>query len=164
MRMVNQKGVVETSKFTNISRSTLWRWKKYGINIKKRKYESQLFNKIKDELKDILITKKGINVREISLFFKNEQDVNISCKTLYKFIKRIGYSRKRIRTRGINSNVNLENLKNTFQDNYLQAIKQQKILVSLDECSFSEKLVVNYGYSLKGERLIIQTPGTWKHY
>jgi transposase len=163
IRMIEKNGIIKTSIFTKISRSTLWRWKTNGINPKKRIYESELFNKIQNILKELLIIKKCINAKEISIYFKEHHNIKISTRTIYKFIKKIKFSRKRIRTRGICKG-DLNALKQFFCSKYKQSIVDNKILVSIDECAFSEKLNPIYGYSPIGEPVVIKINGSWVHH
>ena len=63
LRMIRQIGVLKTSAFTNISRSTLWRWKRFGADPKRRVFESKLFESNKDLLKSFLLS------NQVSLHF-----------------------------------------------------------------------------------------------
>ena len=92
--------------------------------------------------------------RTILIFLKENHNINISVKTILKFIKKLGFTKKRIRTRGIcKGNNNL--LKTNFITTYKNAI---------DECYFSEKIHPLYGYALKGKSPIIKINGSWMHH
>jgi DNA invertase Pin-like site-specific DNA recombinase len=51
LNMIKEHGIVKTANFTRVSRTTLWRWKKHGIDRKKRSYTCLLFEKSKDHIK-----------------------------------------------------------------------------------------------------------------
>jgi transposase len=98
--MIKEHGISKTSRFTKISRASLWRWKTTGINPKRRLYESKIFLQIKDILNLFLVTMKCTNANEIAKFIRNNHNIKVSTKLIYKFIKRIGFSKKRVKTRG----------------------------------------------------------------
>lgn len=100
MRMVSQIGILKTSVFTNISRSTLWRWKRFGVDRKRRTFESKLFETSKDFLKAFLLSTQYTTATGIITFFKNVHNVRLSAKTVYRFIKLLGFTRKRSKVRG----------------------------------------------------------------
>ena len=161
--MIKKYGIVKTSNIINISRTTLWRWKSKGVENKQRLFQSKLFNQVKDILKVYLETNICTDSRSILIFLKENHNINISVKTILKFIKKLGFTKKRIRTRGIcKGNNNL--LKTNFITTYKNAIKDNKNIISIDECYFSEKIHLLYGYAPKGKSPIIKINGSWMHY
>jgi hypothetical protein len=66
---------------------------------------------------------------------------------------------QRIRTQGICKG-NYTLLKSNFIATYKNAIKENKTIVSIDECSFSEKIHPLYGYAPKGKSPIIKIKGS----
>jgi hypothetical protein len=70
LRMVADLGVLKTSVFTNISRSTLWMWKRFGVNRKRREFVSNLFETNKDLLKSFLSMNFVVGTRRQSMLGK----------------------------------------------------------------------------------------------
>ena len=161
LRMVKKNGMVKTSKFTGIGRSTLWRWKKYGFNPKKRIFQSQMFQRVESILKNYLTVTQCTDAPRIVNFLRNHigNNFKISTKTVCKFIKKLGFTKKRCRTRGV-SKGDLVSLKQQFCEKYRMFQSQEKVFVSIDECAFSEKLLPYYGYSLKGTPVILKRKGS----
>jgi hypothetical protein len=131
-----------------------------GVNPKKRAYESKLFHNVKDIITLFLVTTKCTNAKEIMMFLRNNNKLIISTKMIYKFIKKIGFSRKRVKTRGTCKG-DLEHLKHTFKKSYQDALNTNKVIVAIDECSFSERVVHKYGYSEIGSPCVIKVKGSW---
>jgi hypothetical protein len=163
LRMVSEHGIVRTSLFTKISRASLWRWIKFGIDPKKRIYESKLFNDVKDVLQKYLIHSKCTYAKRILIFLKEEYNILVSTKTILRFIKKIGFSRKRVRTRGICKG-SLDLLKSNFCSMYSKALIDGKYVIAIDESGFTEKIVPKYGYSKRGDQCILKIQGSWVHY
>ena len=161
LRMVKRIGIMKTSLFTNISRITLWRWKTKGVSIKKRSFSSFLFSSIHTVLSSYLVDNPCCTAKDVSIFFKS-QGLSISTKSIYGFIRKANFSRKRIRQRG-KCKGDLEQLIDTFRSRYSDAVKDGKTIVSVDECAFSEKVKPLYGYSQIGHPLILKTSGSWIH-
>jgi hypothetical protein len=163
MRMVSQIGILKTSVFTNISRSTLWRWKRFGVDRKRRTFESKLFETSKDFLKAFLLSTQYTTATGIITFFKNVHNVRLSAKTVYRFIKLLGFTRKRSKVRG-QSKGDLAPLVEYFCNRYDKATNDKKMFVSIDECGFSERLKPIYGYSPIGKPVILKTTCGWIHH
>lgn len=72
IQMIKKYGIVKTSSIINISRTTLWRWKNKGIENKKRLFQSELFNKIKDILKIIFRNKYMYRFKNYKDIFKRK--------------------------------------------------------------------------------------------
>ena len=163
MRMLLICGILKTSKFTNIHRCTLWRWRKYGVDPKRRAFTSLLFSQVKDILSEFLTATICTDAARIKIFLKEVHGFDICTKTIYKFIKRLKFSRKRIRSRGTCKG-DLASLIANFKSKYHSYVAQNNVLVSIDECAFSEKIIPIYGYSLKGTAAIVKISGGWTHY
>jgi transposase len=163
LRMVQKVGLVQTAIFTNISRSTLWRWKRYGVDPRKRKFESRLFEENKEILRNFLLCTNCTTARGIVAFFKQMHNIRLCTKTVYKFIKMLGFSRKRTKCRG-QCKGDLKTLTTTFCNRYNKALNESKCIVSIDECGFSERLKPVYGYSPVGQPVILKTSGGWVHH
>ena len=100
LRMVSELGVLKTCMVTNISRSTLWRWKRFGVNRKRLEFVSKLFETNKNMLKSFLLSTKCTTARGVVAFFKSTHNLRLSTKTVYRFIKLLGFTRKRSKLSG----------------------------------------------------------------
>lgn len=87
----------------------------------------------------------------------------MSLNTIYKFMVKLKLSRKRTRTRGISKKPVAE-LADQYRHLFRTHESARDVLVSVDECGFSERLRALYGYSRKGEPCIIRTSGSWKNH
>ena len=87
----------------------------------------------------------------------------MSLNTIYKFMVKLKLSRKRVRTRGISKKPVAE-LADQYRHMFRTHESAGNVLVSVDECGFSERLRTLYGYSRKGEPCIIRTSGSWKNH
>ncbi len=161
--MAKTQGVVKTARFANVSRSTIWRWRSHGIGIKKRKPRSTpVFDGIREQLEIILGQSPCKAVHQM----KHQLHKPVSLRSIYKYIRRLGYTRKRTRWRGMTADKARElALKLSFLRQYTQCLNRDQLLVSVDECGFSERVQPLYGFAPKGCPLVIKhVGGGWKHY
>ena len=163
LRLVGKVGVCKASSLTSISRSTLWRWKRFGVDPKRRRYESKLFETCRSHLRACLAEHPTFATHEIAHALHGSHGYKVSTKTIRKFIKKLGYSRKRTRSRGT-SKRDVSHLKREFQSRYVDFADAGRVIVSVDECAFSESLKPFYGYSPVGQPVVIATSGGWTHY
>lgn len=79
----------------------------------------------------------------------------ISVNTVFKMIKKIGYSRKRSRAGTIHRNSSrvIESRRNKMLE-YLALLKQKKKFIYIDETGFHRGIIPIYGYSKVGEPVI----------
>lgn len=139
----------------NISISTLSRWINNGIINKKR---NLFYNKIKD-IKNIILTyllnNPFITINEIKNLLFNI-NIKISYKTIINAIKNLNFTKKKA-SHKVNKNQITE-----LEKNKLKEFFNKNNIYSIDECYFSEKVLPNYGYSKKGERLnTLLKPKKW---
>lgn len=163
MTMVGKIGITQTAKRMCISRSTLWRWKKNGIQCKQRMFDSKLFEQIKHIFYVFVVSTKSVNARIIRAMLRDVHNISLSLKTVYKYIVKLKLSRKRVRTRGT-SKKDMTELIAQYKRLYLEVCAQGKVMVSIDECGFSEKIRAVYGYSPIGEPCIVRNRGSWKNH
>ena len=101
LHMMRLQGLKKTSSFTGVSRTTLWRWNKFGVQPKKRKsIPNVFFNTIKHIFLSILESKPCVTALEILRILKTNHEIELSVKTVYKYIRACRYSRKRSQWRG----------------------------------------------------------------
>jgi transposase len=157
LKLFKRDGILKTCNFLNIHRTTLWRWRR-NICIKKRKpYIKTLFTRYKNQIKNILLNNPCTTINKIKYELKA-----LSKLTISKYIKLIGFTKKRTQKRGISNNKNLKELTDLFISKYKQFQKEN--IVCVDECGFSEYLRPQYGYSKIGEPLVLKTSGKWSNF
>ena len=140
----------KASRLTAIGRTTIWRWRRFGVDPKRRSYERKLFDECKNELRECLLANPTFTSHDVARALREQHGIRVSSKSIRKFIKNIGFSRKRTKLRG-RSKRNVRELRKAFCDEYTRACHGDRVVVSVDECAFSEKLKPFYGYSPIGE-------------
>jgi len=161
LRMLKSRGVVETSRFTSVSRTTLWRWKRYGVQPTARRPNINIrFEAVKQDLLAVLNSTPCASALQMTRTIKERLNVDLSVKTMYKYIRACNYSRKRSRWRGQSSKPADQPIRQQqFRSTYLTASARQQAIVSIDECGFSERVKPVYGYSPVGQPLIQKISG-----
>ena len=96
------------------------------------------------------------------LHLANHHGIDVSQSTVRRWIKRMRFSRKRLSSKVLGT-VDNEKVRD-FLERHAQAVMPDTLVVSLDECYFSERVMPLYGYSEAGKRcaLRIKSSGTWK--
>jgi len=163
MTLVKKYSVSSVSKRMDIPRSTLYRWKSKGIGEKKRVYPSFKLAEIKEHLIHIVETFKTVNARIIQAALEDPHKLRVSTKTIYKYLKKLRYSRKRVKTRGESKQSTPERIAE-YKQSYIEATTSQKTIVSIDECGFSEMTKSLYGYSKVGQPCIVKNSGSWTNH
>lgn len=162
MRFVKIHGINETSRRLEISRTTLWRWKKYGIIAKKRTYRSTAFERVKEAMREFVTRVQCTNAVAICKFLEESLGTRLCSKTVYKFLSKLQFSKKRVRTRGV-SNQPAQPAIQTFKNEYRAHEAARGVFISVDESGFSERHRMLYGYSPRGAPCIVRTQGSWRN-
>jgi transposase len=157
LKLEKRDGIRKTCEFLKIHRTSLWRWRKEIKIVKRKPYVIELFQKHKDAILEILKSDPCTTLCKIKYKLKA-----LSYHTISKYIKQLGFSRKRSQRRGTCNGNSLEQLIAFFTDKYNEIGKEN--IVCIDECGFSEALRPQYGYSKKNEPLIMKSSGGWSHY
>jgi len=89
------------------------------------------------------------------------KNLQVSATTIRRWIKQAGFSRKRLSTK-ILGHVTHEQIQD-YRGRFHDVVRPDTLIVSLDECYFSEKVLPLYGYSRVGHRCILRnkTGGSW---
>ena len=123
---------------------------------------NKLFAKVKDFINTFISTHPFVPLYKLRRELESIR--KISKTTLSKYIKKLGYSRKRARNEEFARIMHWSLLTSKFIERFDDAILKAHTFVCIDECGFSENLRPLYGFSKKGEPLIIKTSGGWTHY
>lgn len=91
--------------------------------------------------------------------------LSVSSSSIQRAIKEVGLTRKRLSTKVLGRKDPLKVQEFLIKFARLKESLGNPLVVSVDECGFSEKCAPLYGYSLKGSRCAIRMKrGNWKHY
>ena len=159
LQMVARVGVTKTSLFTGVSRVTIWRWRKHGIQPKKRRFATPVRDSIRALVHQHLLQSPCTSALRIKNDLRNFNNLQVSTKTIYATIRSLNFSRKRTRWRGSSCPIRSADARNSFLQAYNAAVQTQKLIVSLDECGFSQRTRALYGYSPVGESLVVHRRG-----
>ncbi len=164
MNMLKKYSAPDVAKRLDIPRSTIYRWISKGICDKKRVYPSPKFEKVKEPLSGIIDTLQTVNARILKgALLEKPYEASVSTKSMYKYIKKLKYSRKRVKTRGESKHSTPGRIAE-FKQAYVEATAEHKTIVSIDECGFSEMTKALYGYSKVGQPCIIKNSGSWTNH
>jgi transposase len=132
-----------------ISLSTLSLWRSKGIKRTKRIFKSiKLTQKVLKCARDFIQQNPFTTLLHVQKYLQLHINIRISLKSIQKILKIIQFTKKKAYHYNKKKNV----IKEIFFKEQLNKYKNKK-LYSLDECYFSSKVLPNYGYSKKGERL-----------
>lgn len=172
------RNIRQTARIMGVSPSTIHRWvhsswwwscrskKTYRhdrSNQKRRRPSDKAVTAIKSILS--IDHNKSKSYKEIGMMLLEEYNVKLSVSSVQRYVtKHANFSRKRL-SRKLHGKRSDEQL-NAFLERYKNLVSDQTIVVSVDECGFSEKNIPLYGYSPVGEKLSlpITTKGTWTHH
>jgi transposase len=166
MRLIERLGIKETARRMEISRVTLWRWRRFGVNRRNRPTkEDAMYMVIKPTVGRYVASFPFCTVRDVVLYVRQEHHCKLCAKTVRRCMKELNLTRKRTRLRGVPRG-DIEALKAAFHTSFqsVSTTSQPKDLISVDECGFSERLRPTMGYSRKGEPVIAKIKGSWVHH
>ena len=168
----------QTARFMKVTPSTIHRWvhsswwlscrskKTYRYNRcdqKRRRPSDKVIIAIKSILS--IETNQVKTYKEIRLMLIEEYKYKLSISSVQRYVtKHANFSRKRL-SRKLHGKRSDEQL-TTFLEKYDNIVSDGTVVVSVDECGFSEKNIPTYGYSPVGEKLSlpITTKGSWTNH
>jgi hypothetical protein len=170
MRVLEREGSFrKASVFLQISTSTLHRWSKLDLtNITPRRHQprrSPLCQDIIVKLKALVEAMPITSLQRLRQLMLSMHAVKLGRRRLKRLLQDgLKFSRKRTSRRlAPNHKMPTSQTINTFVATAQQAIDRGAMLVSLDECYFSERVLPLYGYSPKGKPCIVSSPASsWK--
>ena len=100
-----------------------------------------------------VIRRVNFNYKKLISLIKKRYNVLISKSLLYKCIKSMNISKKKIRKRFVYTKQNIHDLQII---NFKKAIENTELsnIISIDETSVDTHISNDYGWSLKGKRII----------
>lgn len=152
-----------------VSPSTVHRWMHsswWGSKLKRKRHFHRLRRKrttaVYDAAREYLKAHKNciMPVRYLARHIYQSTSVSPSTTTCHRILKDLRFSRKRLSAKVLGRVSNEKVL--DYVQRYEAVVKQDTIVVSVDECGFSEKVQPLYGYSRIGERCTLQSAkGNW---
>jgi transposase len=148
------KNMKKVSKLLKIGVGTIWRWVNQGIQFHPR--ATTPMYKCVDELVIFIKSKLQacpyLSQIQLKALVFETFGVNISRQSISCALKRIGFSRKRLRRRGFVKKAELYDKYKTFNDLYSSKIYNN--IIAVDEIGFDFRTQPLYGYSKKGTKAI----------
>lgn len=146
------------SSISGISKSTLSRWKNEKENGKDDKRKNGNNTKY-DKTRILKFIKNSIeqnphkSLLEIKQTIKKKLNINLSKTTLSRYMKILGYTKKKIKVTYL-SKKSLKNMKQRTKE-FKKIIKNIKIenIICLDESYINPKIYSNYGWSKINENI-----------
>ena len=126
--------------------ATVWRWLRKGIQTIKRQ-KKPLSETILDYVRHLLEETNTITQLEIIKKVKQTLQVHVSRQCVSCAIRLLGFSRKRLRTRGSTNMDRLKQKVDLFREGI--AAIDKAMLISIDEVGFDQRMIPIYGYSKK---------------
>lgn len=147
-----------------ISHSTVRRWVTEGVSFKKRKYFSKFTEMTLNLVREIIATREGIVTQlEILNEIKNRLGIRMSIKTLNRILHKNKYSYKCV-SHGNDGQKNILRMQE-FEKIMVKKFQSGELLISVDECYFSEKVLPNKGWGPRGQKLrTTKKPASWKQH
>ena len=157
-----------------ISQSTLHAWVKQGQNAadawrKGKRKQKTARNRLRSPpevahfLASSAIQLRVTSLQQLQILLFKHTGHALSRKTIGRLLRRQGVTRKRTakRMRGTGAD-NRGAVTAGFCRQYLEALQRGSLVVSIDECYFSERVLPLYGYSRAGQKCVVAAPvGSW---
>jgi len=156
------KSYRKAAKIMCVAHSTVFRWVKHGVDVKKRKYFSNLYENTKQCIIDIIIEYSGIvTYRLIVDELHRMHNIKVSTKTIGLYLRKLQITPKTSHNK-TNSTTSQEDI-DIFKSRLCTLFELKQTILSVDECYFSEKVLPTRGYWFKGQKLITCLgPRSWK--
>lgn len=151
----------ETARTMEVSPSTVHRWMHSGswtaVSLKNKRQSSFI-------LHDSIIKRYVEDNQTMTIVALHkrlcDQGVRMSLSSLRRRVKSLSYRRKRLSDK-ILGFVSAEQV-DAYRKRYEELVGPNTLVVSLDECHFSENVLPRYGYSVVGRRCVCrQRKGSW---
>lgn len=157
-----KKSYNRASHTMHISSSTLHRWVNDGIGVvaRRKRKPSKVSELVVQVLCNFVLCTPVTTLRQVRLHIDETLGVCLHSQTIARTMKqRCGLSRKRTSKRlsGGKSSP-LPEAVLSFTERLTQHVREGNLIVSIDECYFSEKVLPLYGYSMKGTKCVVHAP------
>lgn len=158
--------IKEIATMFNVNRSTIYRWillKKNNRLVPLKLRKKKINIRIKFFIRDYVIKKTNFCYKSLLKLLKNKFNLEISKTLLYKTLKELKISRKKIYNKPIYSNKHKRNREIKELRNKLKNVNVNDI-ISIDETSIDTHISHNYGWSKKGIKITNIKRNLYKRY
>jgi transposase len=152
----NKTTVRQVSQIFGIGKSSVGNWIN-GATYKPRDKRRKKMDAITTYIHNLMTTTPMIGIREIKIKLASELNVHMCRNTVWRALKTLGYSSKKVRTM-ITTAKNTPEIKKTFAASMRE--KPIDSLFSLDETCFQLETHRRNGWSKRGKRCIYKTRRT----
>lgn len=150
------KSFRKVSSITNASKSSIHRWfKDKHLIVKNRKRKAdKIFSKCVSFIKEKIIKNPLVRAKEIRCNIQELFSITVSLTSIYKILRKLGFTYKKITIQRFNNNIN------TITEKRIEFIKEitkynLDDIISIDESYFNLNDIPTYGWSYKGTKCIV---------
>jgi transposase len=148
----SHRSIVE---FTGISRSTLWRWKTFGIDNKTRNTKSSTMKQHASMAIDGLYTRQlHVITRQIHQHLK-QNGFTCSIRSIQRYMKANKMTLKRMKHKRVSKNCTLDSI-HAYSDALHVALESEDDVIFQDESYFSKDVLPLYAFSPKGKECVVK--------
>ena len=144
----------QTAKVLGISIASISRWSRqmpFSKKIPRTSRSSKLTDAIRASVRCFIESKTCLSSIEVVEHIKQTFNISVSRQLAHLVIRRLGYSYKRTRKRG------LSHRKTVAMAPFLDAfLTHHENIVAIDECGFDQRPAPTYGYSMTGTPAIVR--------
>lgn len=144
-----KRSVRDASIMFQIGKSTVWRWLNHRDSVRKKHNKNN--NDVKKVIKDLIENGWYKRIRDLRDIVNSKISRDISVSTVYRIVKKLGYSCKQLRHKVENTKNSKEVLEKYKRD--IRNIGYENIL-AFDEVGFQLEMSPRRGWSKKGRRCI----------
>lgn len=137
----------DTAALFGVGKSTIARWTKptQGCLNKRR----SRFDAMKKRLAETIESNPFVTVRELCSMVKHA----VKATAMRRFVRKLGFTRKRCRSKHSKGDGDFDTLRRAEM---LAVLRSGKEVISIDETSMYLTKPASYGYSRRGERLVVR--------
>lgn len=143
----------QAAKALNVSVASICRWSKNKPTSPRRARCSSITDAIRASVQHFLQTSTCLSSIQVVEHIHRAFDVSVSRQLAHLLIKRLGFSYKRTRKRGVSARKDA--VTPTFLSAFAQAL-QTGTVVAIDESGFDQRPAPAYGYAPKGVPAIVR--------
>lgn len=144
------------SKIFNVNRSTIYRWinlhKNNNLYIKTSR-KLKINQSIKEYIKNYVIKRTNFSYIRLIKIIQKKYNTSIAKSTIYNILKELNITKKKIYIKPFYSSIKKHNEKLRVFKDKIKKIDSNKI-ISIDETSVDTHIDHNYGWSIKGKKIV----------
>lgn len=145
----------KTASLLQVSHTTVSRWLKNPVPRPRKAFSKPSKSSIViDSIRIAIQNDPFISINKLRFLVLDTFSIKVSRELLRIAIKRLGMTKKKAHFYG--EPKNLKELTSHFLEKRCQFIKENRLIVSIDETSFGRNSLTTKGYSRKGQKLFIK--------